>query len=96
MKDEILKRFVRYAKIETTSDLHQEVTPSTECQWDLLNLLVEELKDLGIKDIFLNEHGYLIARLESNFSELNRELRNLLLSDSWRMLIHPRMYRGRM
>ena len=70
MKDEILERFVRYAKIETTSDLHQDVTPSTECQWDLLNLLVEELKELGITDITLNEHGYLIARLESNFSKL--------------------------
>lgn len=49
--------------------MHEDVCPSTACQWDLLNLLVEELKELGIKDIELNEHGYLIARLESNMDK---------------------------
>jgi tripeptide aminopeptidase len=66
MKDEILKRFVRYAEITTTSDIHVDVCPSTDCQWDLLRLLEKELHDLGLRDVELNEHGYLIARLESN------------------------------
>jgi tripeptide aminopeptidase len=38
-------------------------TPSTECQWDLLNLLREELEALGIQDITLDDHGYLLARI---------------------------------
>ena len=46
--------------------MHKDVCPSTDCQWDLLNMLKDELTDLGITDIDLNEHGYLIARLESN------------------------------
>lgn len=66
MKDKILKRFMRYAEIETTSKMHQEVIPSTECQWDLLKMLEQELRGLGLEDVTLNEHGYLIARLPSN------------------------------
>ncbi len=66
MREEILKRFVRYAGITTTSDIHKDVCPSTDCQWDLLRLLEKELQDLGLTDITLNEHGYLIARLEAN------------------------------
>lgn len=69
MKEEILKRFVRYAEIETTSDRSKDVTPSTDCQWDLIRLLETELRELGITDIDLNEHGYLIARLESNLDK---------------------------
>lgn len=69
MKDEILKRFVRYAEITTTSDIHEDVCPSTECQWNLLRLLEKELKELGLNDIELNEYGYLIARLESNMDK---------------------------
>ena len=66
---ELLERFIRYAEITTTSDIHKEVCPSTECQWDLLRLLQTELEGMGIKDIELNENGYLIARLESNMDK---------------------------
>jgi tripeptide aminopeptidase len=69
MKEELLERFVRYAEITTTSDRSREVTPSTDCQWDLIRLLETELKELGVTDIDLNELGYLIARLESNAGE---------------------------
>lgn len=62
----LLERFLRYAKIDTTSDLHVEEIPSTACQWDLLKLLEQELKDLGLSDVSLNKNGYLIARLPAN------------------------------
>ena len=68
-KEGVLERFLRYARIHTTSDIHVADIPSTACQWDLLNLLVEELKGIGITDIRLNENGYLIARLVSNRPE---------------------------
>lgn len=62
-RDNLLDRFLRYVRIETTSDRHADTTPSTECQWDLLNLLVKELETLGIRDITLEDHGYIIARI---------------------------------
>lgn len=67
MKDQLLDKFLRYVKIDTKSDAHNTgVIPSTECQWDLLRMLKDELEKLGIDKITLNEHGYLIAVLESN------------------------------
>ncbi len=68
-RKEVLKileeRFLRYVRICTTSDsrLAESKTPSTPGQWDLLRLLEQELKELGLKDVNLNDQGYLIARL---------------------------------
>lgn len=63
---EVVERLVRYASIETTSDRHAETTPTTETQWTLARLLVEELKGLGIADVTLDERCYLIARLPAS------------------------------
>ncbi len=62
----LTERLVRYAKIETTSDSHVETIPSTKTQWDLARLLVDELAALGVKDVTLDEHCYLIARLPAS------------------------------
>jgi len=73
IKEQLLDKFLRYIKIDTKSDPHNtKVIPSTLCQWDLLNLLKSELEELGINKISLNEHGYLIAVLESNLKEENK------------------------
>lgn len=39
--------------------------PSTPGQWDLLRMLEGELKGLGLKDVVLDEYGYLLARLDA-------------------------------
>lgn len=65
-QDQLLERFIRYARIETTSDRHVREIPSTPSQWDLLKLLVKELMDLGLSDVELTKNGYLIARIPSN------------------------------
>ncbi|GHU66197.1 peptidase T [Spirochaetia bacterium] len=59
-------RFLKYVSFNTISDRHQEATPSTQCQWDLARYLVEELKTLGLKDIELTDHCYVIARLPAS------------------------------
>ena len=67
IKEQQLDKFLRYVKIETKSDPHNtSVIPSTKCQWDLLNMLKSELEELGVDKVTLNEHGYLIAVVESN------------------------------
>jgi tripeptide aminopeptidase len=63
---EAIERLVRYASIETTSDRHVETTPTTQTQWQLARLLVEELKGLGIKDVRLDDQCYLIATLPAS------------------------------
>ncbi|HLR20140.1 MAG TPA: peptidase T [Staphylococcus sp.] len=65
MRANIIDRLTRYVTIDTQSDPNSESTPSTEKQWNLLNLLNDELTDLGLKTD-IDEQGYLFATLESN------------------------------
>ncbi len=64
-KNKLQERFLRYVKIVTTSAPHlvSEQSPSTEEQWDLLNLLKQELQEMKVQDISLDKNGFLIARL---------------------------------
>ncbi|RFS19731.1 peptidase T [Chitinophaga silvatica] len=63
------ERFMRYAKIDTQSDPLSTTFPSTEKQKDLSRLLVKELKEMGIEDAELDEHGYVYATIPSNTSK---------------------------
>jgi tripeptide aminopeptidase len=61
-----LERFLRYARIDTQSKDDAEAYPSTPKQFDLLNLLVQELKGLGLKDVTIDQYGYVMATIPSN------------------------------
>jgi len=67
-KNEIKDRFFRYIKIDTKSDESSETFPSTEKQYNLLNLLKQELTDMGLK-AEIDEHGYVMATLPSNIKK---------------------------
>lgn len=66
MKEQVIERLIRYAKIDTQSDFNSDTTPSTMKQFDLLNILKDELAAIGLTDITLDENGYLFATLEAN------------------------------
>lgn len=57
------ERFLNYAKVNTESADGTGKSPSTDCQWDLAKLLVEELKTLGMKDAKVSEFGVVTAVL---------------------------------
>lgn len=57
------ERFIRYVQIDTQSDPASPAQPSTEKQKDLSRILVEELKQIGIADAELDEHGYVYATI---------------------------------
>lgn len=65
----IQERFFKYVKIHTTSDEKSTVTPSTERQFDLAKVLVEDLKAIGIKDAFVDELGYVYGTVPSNMDK---------------------------
>ena len=52
------ERLIKYAKIYTTSDPKSETTPSTKRQFDLANILVEEMKEIGIQEVRVDENCY--------------------------------------
>lgn len=61
--DDLRDRFLRYARVHTTSDPHNPHTPSTDRQFDLARMLEGELRDLGLEDVRLDDHCNLVARL---------------------------------
>jgi len=66
MKETALERFLRYVKVDTQSKDDVEEYPSTSKQFDLLNLLVKEANELGLKDVSIDKYGYVMATLPSN------------------------------
>ncbi|HYI24183.1 MAG TPA: tripeptide aminopeptidase PepT, partial [Thermomicrobiales bacterium] len=60
---ELEERLVRYVQIDTTSDQTSPTSPSTEIQYDLLNLLVEELNGIGASDVVLTPYGAITATI---------------------------------
>ena len=67
-KKQLIERFIKYVTIDTESDPNNPAFPSTENQWDLANVLVEDLKVIGMQDISLDENCYIMATLPSNVS----------------------------
>lgn len=65
----IIDRFISYVKIDTQSDPSSETTPSTEKQWQLADLLVDELTRIGMHDVTIDDNAYIMATLPSTIEK---------------------------
>jgi tripeptide aminopeptidase len=63
MTTSALERLLRYVVINTRSDEGSTSSPSTPGQLVLLRLLVSELNELGLTDVLMDEHGYVMATI---------------------------------
>ncbi len=63
LKYSVIERFTRYVKVFTQSDHDSTTFPSTARQFDLARILVDELQDLGLVDVYLDENGYVYGTL---------------------------------
>ena len=61
LQRDVLERFLRYVRIDTTSDQDSTTYPSTAKQRDLGEVLEGELRELGLDDVELTQHGYVFA-----------------------------------
>jgi len=66
MKQELIERFISYAKVDTQSNENKDTCPTTPGQLTLANMLVEELKGIGMNDVTIDDNGYVMATLPSN------------------------------
>jgi len=66
LKKDIIKRFTTYVKVDTQSNEESETCPSTPGQLTLLNMLVDELKSIGMDEVTIDENGYVFATLPAN------------------------------
>ena len=58
------ERLLKYVVVKTPSDASKfGTTPSSDCQFDLAKMLVEEMKELGIDNAFCDEHCYVYGKI---------------------------------
>jgi tripeptide aminopeptidase len=62
----VTERFLRYVVIDSQSDPASPTCPSTEKQKDLGRLLAAELREMGLSDAHLDDHGYVYATIPAN------------------------------
>lgn len=64
---DVIERFLQYVKIDTQSSEESETHPSAAGQKELAELLVKQLADMGIADVFYDsEYGYVYAKIPGN------------------------------
>lgn len=66
MRDQLVNRFLKYVKIDTTSNPKSTTFPSTSTQIDFAHMLADECRTLGLQDVLVDEYGYVMATLPSN------------------------------
>ena len=59
----LVERFLSYLAISSQSDPKVKEIPSSEGQWTMARVLEAELKDLGLKEVHVDEHGNVTAYL---------------------------------
>ncbi len=66
MASKVADRLMRYVQVDTQSDPYSDTFPSTMKQKDLAKILVEELKEIGVKDAYMDEWCYVFGTIPSN------------------------------
>jgi tripeptide aminopeptidase len=59
-------RFLEYIKVDTRSEYDKGPVPSSKKQFDLANLLAKQLKEMGVKDVEMDDKCYLMATIPAN------------------------------
>lgn len=57
------ERLLKYVVVRTPSDENSETVPSSQCQFDLARILEQEMKELGLSDVYLSDTCYLYGKL---------------------------------
>ena len=62
----LTEKLLDYVKIETTSSETSQTFPTTACQFDLARHLLSELKEMGVEESLLDDHGYVYGYLDGD------------------------------
>ena len=70
IENSVTERFLRYISYDTQSKEEGEQVPSTTKQLELGKLLTTELKEMGVANVRMDEHGYIPANTEEKITSL--------------------------
>ncbi len=57
------ERLLNYVVVRTPSDEDSETVPTSKCQFELAKLLLNELKELGVENVYMNDKCFVYAVL---------------------------------
>ena len=63
---ELQERFLKYVGFDTQSDENSITFPSTDKQLVLLRALKEEMEAMGMTEVTIDEHGYVMGSIEAS------------------------------
>lgn len=66
---DIVERFLTYAKVYTQSDENSGTAPSSPMQMDFAHRIADDLKAIGMQEVTVSEHAYVMATLPANTPE---------------------------
>lgn len=75
------ERLLKYVRVWTTSDEESQTSPTTERQFDLARMLVQEMREIGIKDADMDKYGYVYGHVPATQDMKTRQ--PLDLSHTW-------------
>lgn len=64
-------RFIKYVMIDTTSDPDSGTFPSTPSQICFADMLANEMREMGLTDVFRDENGYVYGTIPSTIENFN-------------------------
>ncbi len=62
----IKEKFLKYVKIDTMSDENSSTFPSSKSQLEFGKMLVKELHEIGVKNAYQDEFGYVYAKIDGD------------------------------
>ena len=65
----VVEKFIKYVKYDTRSDEGKKTVPTTLGQLVLAKELAKELKQIGMREVLIDENGYVMAALPSNVNK---------------------------
>ena len=66
----LVDRFLKYVSFHSTSKMEVDKIPSTDIQFNIAKYLGEELKSIGMTEVDVDEHAYVMATLPSNTDKI--------------------------
>lgn len=65
----MLERFKKYVKFETRSDERSMTIPSTPVQYEFAKMLADDLRNIGLENVYINEFCFVNGTLPSNIDK---------------------------
>lgn len=75
------ERLLKYVATKSPCDENSESVPTSQCQFDLANVLVEELKDLGVANVQLDDKCFVYGIVPA--TEGYEKVKKTVSSHTW-------------